>query len=183
MFTNQSHDGDTDRSLAKPPITWIIMVKVSTAPLSLLVCILLLSNYAAAEKHDDHDDHKEHDEHEECACVAAELGFTIDCQASAVVVEAYNNFQGAGCTSCSEATSPACYRNYVIVQVRHRFCHAQLCSLVLRCLFFLCLLCRPLTFSSCLPRPRLTTTTVALMRFRWSCAKATTTCWTSAPRA
>ncbi len=54
------------------------------------------------------------DWHQPCGCVAASLGFTINCNARAFITEAFNAL--SSCTTCGAGS--ACYRNYIIVQVR-----------------------------------------------------------------
>eukprot|EP00048_Salpingoeca_helianthica_P006132 m.95245 g.95245 ORF g.95245 m.95245 type:complete len:733 (+) comp13887_c1_seq2:516-2714(+) len=56
--------------------------------------------------------------HGPCGCVAASLGFTINCNAAAFITEAFNAL--SSCTSCSVGST--CYRNYIIVQAHHDHC-------------------------------------------------------------
>lgn len=55
-----------------------------------------------------------------CACEAEELGFSIDCSADGVMLEALSELQAAGCAN--DCTSTTCVKNWYIVQSHHDYC-------------------------------------------------------------
>ena len=57
---------------------------------------------------------------ESCACVAEELGFTIDCANTDAMLEAMDYLNTNGCASA--CGSDGCVLNYYIVQAHHDFC-------------------------------------------------------------
>jgi hypothetical protein len=74
-----------------------------------------------ADHHDDHDDdhHGGHDVLPACACLAADLGFEIDCGKPAPMQAAYDALVSDCLTDCSSA---ACKKNWAIVESHHDFC-------------------------------------------------------------
>ena len=54
-----------------------------------------------------------------CGCLAKNLGFTIDCTATADIEAAYDALVASCLTDCSSAT---CAENFAFVEAHHDFC-------------------------------------------------------------
>jgi hypothetical protein len=86
----------------------------------MLTCIVLLFSIASVVfAHDDHD--HEHEE-EQCACVAKELGFTIDCKTQAPIAAAFKTLQDNACGAAKCKTDAACKKAFALVQAHHDHC-------------------------------------------------------------
>ena len=55
-----------------------------------------------------------------CGCLASTLGFTINCSAGSVILNAFNAL--ANCSGTCRVAGSTCFRNYAIVQVL-LYCH------------------------------------------------------------
>lgn len=76
----------------------------------------------AQEGGDGHDHSHAHDHGDKpsCACVAAEYGFSIDCTATAAMLDSLSILKATGCsTDCSSDT---CQEAWYIVQIHHDYC-------------------------------------------------------------
>lgn len=76
----------------------------------------------AQEGGDGHDHHHHGDDEakEPCACVAASLGFNIDCTATAAMTDSLNFLKSGGCAT--ECDSDACQKAWYVVQTHHDYC-------------------------------------------------------------
>lgn len=68
--------------------------------------------------HDGHD----HEHVEQCACVAMELGFVIDCKNASAISTAYKTLTDNSCNAAKCKTDAACKKAYFLVQAHHDHC-------------------------------------------------------------
>jgi hypothetical protein len=88
--------------------------------LFLFSCAAIASVVVA--DHDGHDHDHDHEHEESCACVAKELGFTIDCKAQAAITAAFKVLKDSGCAAAKCKTDAACKKAFSLVQAHHDHC-------------------------------------------------------------
>lgn len=90
--------------------------------LTLQLSISIAFFAALVLAHDGHD-HDDHDDHvEQCACVAKELGFVIDCKNQSAMSTAYKLLTDNSCNAAKCKTDAACKQAYFLVQAHHDHC-------------------------------------------------------------